>query len=120
MTSSCTLCCNTVMNYDQQHAAMKIFFSPVEHQSTESLPIHVLSDDQQRLTCSVGQLKGRDDALDGGDFFLRQQHQGILELTLCSCQQSSDSDHIHDEQNLLQAPKITAKTQTRIRFVRMK
>lgn len=55
---------------------------PVEHQRAEGLPVHILGHNDQRLALLVGDLQGRNDALDTGDLLLAQQQVGVLELTL--------------------------------------
>ena len=55
---------------------------PVENQSTEGLSVHILSHNDQRLALLVGNLQGRNNALDGGDLLHAQQQVGVLELTL--------------------------------------
>lgn len=57
---------------------------PVENQGAQSLPVHILSDDDQRFAVLVGDLQGRHDALDAGDLLLTQQQVGVLELTFLS------------------------------------
>lgn len=55
---------------------------PIDDQGGQSLAVDVFGDDDQRLPLRIGQLEGRDDALDGGDLLVAEQDQGILELDL--------------------------------------